>query len=99
MIKDSDIVTKRYLTKELNSFRTEMKEQKIEIIREIRIMMHETMDGAMENMKLYHQEENNRHVGAVIEGMKDDNRGIRDGIKMVEGRVDDHENRLQAAGI
>ncbi|MDP3962302.1 MAG: hypothetical protein Q8Q03_00320 [bacterium] len=92
MIKESEIVTKKYLSQELGVFR---KELKTEIITEVRVMMYETMTGAMENMKLFYLEENKRHMTALIQGVKDEMRAYKDEMKNWTDKWDNHEVRLR----
>lgn len=102
MIKDSEIVTKKYLDKKLSNFVTrkylkvELDKQKVDIIREVRIMMHETMESGMENMKLYYQEETNRHMTALLQGFRDDLRVYNDQFKSFMEKLDNHEHRIVA---
>jgi hypothetical protein len=76
MIKHNEIVTKKFLAEELtllrNEMRTEMREQKYYIIREVRSIMHETMMTAMENMKSYYEISSAHYMKALIEGVRDE---------------------------
>ena len=91
MIKESEIVTKKYLSQELSSFK---KELKTEILIEVRVMMHETMEGAMENMKMFYQIETKRHMTALMQGFRDEMRIFKDAMGMINDKVEDHETRL-----
>lgn len=96
----SDVVTKEYLKKELSHFVTQeylkkaMQEQKVEIVREIRIMMHETMESGMENMKLYYQDETQRYMKALLQGFKDEMLVYRDQMTSYWERLDQHDQRI-----
>ena len=92
MIKENEIVTKKYLTKELSTFR---KELKTEIMTEVRILMHEITHGAMENMKVFYLEENKRHISALIQGVREEVQVFKDAMLMMNQKLDNHENRLQ----
>jgi hypothetical protein len=100
MIKENEIVTKTYLRDSQKDFVTKkhltgaLKEQKIEIIREVRTMMHETMEGAVENMKEYYIAETNRHTSTLMQGFKDEMRYYKDEMKTFMERLDNHENRI-----
>jgi hypothetical protein len=98
MIKDSEIVTKKYLDKKLSNFATkkDLDKCRVEIIREVKIMMHETMDSSMENMKLYYQEEANRYTTALLQGFRDDLRVYNDQFKSFMEKLDNHEHRIVA---
>lgn len=94
MIPEHEIVTKTFLAKELGILRAEMKEQKYDILREVRAMMHETMEGVMENMKAYYKVETERYMGALQQGFKDEMLYYKDGVKMDREKLDDHETRI-----
>lgn len=113
MIKDSEIITKTYLKKELNCFVTKtylknelnrfvtktylkssLKEQKQDILREVRIMMYETMENSNENMKLYYQEETNRLMTALIQNYKDELRVFNDQMTTHMEKLNDHDGRI-----
>jgi hypothetical protein len=103
MIKDSEIVTKKYLAQELNSLRSEIKaqfiEQKVSIIEELRAEIHQSVESAMRNMQAHFDKEIHRYIGASVENIRDENRAFRDGITMLIERTDNHEKRLEVAGI
>lgn len=40
---------------------------RVEILKEIRAMIHEALLGAIENAKIYHQKETERYIGALFE--------------------------------
>ena len=96
MIKESEIVTKTYLAHELGLIRLEMKEQKSDILKKVRIMMHETMMGGMENMKLYYDEQMKHLTGALMEGVRDEMRIYKDSMGMFKEEIDGHEVRITA---
>jgi hypothetical protein len=110
MIKDSEIVTKKYFEKKLDQkfneklsdfvtkkyLKVELDKQRVDIIREVRIMMHETMESGMENMKLYYQEETNRHMTALLQGFKDEMLVYKDQFKSFMEKLDNHEHRIGA---
>jgi hypothetical protein len=110
MIKDSEIVTKKYFEKKLDQklneklsdfvtkryLKVELDKQRVDIIREVRIMMHETMESGMENMKLYYQEETNRHMTALLQGFKDEMLVYKDQFKSFMEKLNNHEQRIGA---
>lgn len=103
MIKDSEIVTKKFLKKELSTFRAEVKaqfiEHKVSTVEELRDEIHQSIESAMRNLKAHHDKETQRYIGASVENIRDENRAFRDGITMLIEKTNDHETRLQAAGI
>jgi len=108
MIKDSEIVTKVYLDKKLDQklndklsdfvtkrhLKVELDKQRVDIIREVRIMMYETMESGMENMKLYYQEETNRHRIALLQGFKDEMLVYKDQFTTFMEKLNNHEHRI-----
>ena len=98
MIKDSEIVTRSYLDRKLDvfdeKFDKKLSNQKIEIIREVRIMMHETMEQGMKNMRLSYEAQGQRHMDALHEGFRDQIRVFTDGMKMTNEKLDNHEQRI-----
>ena len=93
MIKESEIVTKKYLSTVFK------KELKTEIISEVRVMMHETLEGAMENMKAYYKFETERYIGALMQEYKDERKVDRDMMKTMMEKWDNHETRLQVLEV
>jgi hypothetical protein len=98
MIPEHEIVTKTFLAKELETLRTEirteMKEQKYDILREVRSMMHETLEGAMENMKAYYKVETERYMGVLQQGFKDEMLYYKDEVKVLVEKMNNHETRI-----
>lgn len=110
MIPEKEIVTKKYLERQLSpvrdeinslrvDLRAEMKEQKFEIIREVKIMLHEALESTMDNMKAYYDERSDRYMKMVLEQFRDDLKVYKDSMGMLKEKIDDHEIRLQTAGI
>ena len=87
MIAKNDLVTKEYLKKELKEFR-------YSLLIEIRTMMHETMESALENSKLYYIQEMQKYIGAQAETFRDDLRYYKDGIKTMTDTIIDHGKRI-----
>ncbi|MDE2040917.1 MAG: hypothetical protein KGI59_00820 [Patescibacteria group bacterium] len=79
MIPESEIVTKKYLSAELSKFG---KELKFEILREVRVMMHENLIAVMDNMKEYYRVETDRYIGALMQEHRDEFRAFKDQMKV-----------------
>ncbi len=92
MIKEQDIVTKKFLADQLMS-------QKIEILEEVRAEIHSALDSATKNMKAYYRRESKHQMGALLDGVRDEMRAYRDGMKMHQEKLDNHELRLERASL
>jgi predicted nucleic acid-binding Zn-ribbon protein len=84
---------------EFAKIRSEMKEQKIEIVEELRAEIYQSMESVMRNMKSHYDKEIHRTIMASVENIRDENRAFRDGITMLIEKTNDHDRRLEAAGI
>lgn len=87
---DDEVVTRGILKQELEKFRVSFK---AEILAEVRIMIYGAMAEMMESMKLYYQNETNRHLTALKEGFMDEMRIYRDELIGVRNRVELLENK------
>ena len=90
------VITKRYLEgqilpvqNEISSLRLGMKEQKFEIINAVRVMIFE----AMETVRVYYQDQENRRMGALKEGFRDDLRFYGDQMRTLNEKVDTFTNQ------
>ena len=107
--KLSDFVTKDYLDKRLKNFATkdyldkrlkgfvtkdyitnEMKKQKYDILREVRVMIYESL----ETIKIYFEEQGNRHREALLQGFKDEMLIYKDEVRTHREMLEDHRQRI-----
>lgn len=94
MIKETELnktlsryVTKDYFTKTLKK---ELGDQKHQILKETRVMIYESL----ETIKIYFEEQGNRHREALLQGFKDEMLVYKDQMKSYWERLDNHEHRI-----
>jgi len=93
----SEIVTKKYFKKELKAelsnfvTKNDMKEQKYEILREVRVIIFESL----ETIKVYFEEQGNRHREALLQGFRDELLVYKDEVMSHKEKLDDHGHRIK----
>lgn len=88
---------------EFGVLRLEIKEMlasnKVSIIKETRAIIHQSITDATENMKCHYDMLLERHIGAMIEEFREENKSFRDGHRAHTEKLENHEIRLERAGI
>lgn len=90
MIKKVDItqlVTKDFLEERLDNF-------KVDLIKDVRVMIHEALIESIENAKIYHQRETEKYMKIIMDEWRDERRAFYDSLKEVKDIQEVHEGRI-----
>lgn len=81
------MVTKDFLEERLDNF-------KVDLIKDVRVMIHEALIESIENAKIYHQRETEKYMKIIMDEWRDERRAFYDSLKEVKDIQEVHEGRI-----